>query len=80
MENIFIFTLIKGFNCTPAPGDESAYVPQVWYEILQNAENPNSLYRMDLEYGKVVDEWNVHDHIPVKTFAPENVSPRTVEC
>lgn len=42
--------------------------------ILQNDEDPNSLYRMDLEYGKVVDEWKVHDDIPVTTFAPENVS------
>ena len=41
--------------------------------ILQNEENPNSLYRMDLEYGKVVDEWKVHDDIGVKTFAPEKV-------
>ncbi|PLN77362.1 vacuolar import and degradation protein [Aspergillus taichungensis] len=40
--------------------------------ILQNSEDPNSLYRMDLEYGKVVDEWKVHDDIPVQTFAPEN--------
>ncbi|KAL8735585.1 MAG: hypothetical protein Q9166_000754 [cf. Caloplaca sp. 2 TL-2023] len=39
--------------------------------ILQNENNPNSLYRMDLEYGKVVDEWKVHDDIQVKTFAPE---------
>ena len=41
--------------------------------ILQNAANPNSLYRMDLEYGKVVDEWKIHDDIPVTTFAPEKV-------
>ena len=41
--------------------------------ILQNENNPNSLYRMDLEYGKVVDEWKVHDDIAVKTFAPEKV-------
>lgn len=41
--------------------------------ILQNEEDPNSLYRMDLEYGKVVDEWKVHDDIAVQTFAPENV-------
>ena len=40
--------------------------------VLQNADNPNSLYRMDLEYGKVVDEWKVHDDIPVTSFAPEN--------
>lgn len=42
--------------------------------ILQNLDNPNSLYRMDLETGTVVDEWKVHDDIPVKVFAPENVS------
>jgi hypothetical protein len=42
--------------------------------ILQNLDNPNALYRMDLETGKVVDEWNVHDDIPVKVFAPESVS------
>ena len=41
--------------------------------IVQNKDNPNSLYRMDLEYGKVVDEWKIHDDIPVKSFAPEKV-------
>ena len=41
--------------------------------ILQNGNEPNSLYRMDLEYGKVVDEWKVHDDISVTTFAPEKV-------
>jgi hypothetical protein len=47
--------------------------------ILQNENEPNSLYRMDLEYGKVVDEWKVHDDIPVNTFAPETVSPFTLQ-
>lgn len=48
--------------------------------ILQNNTDPNKLYRMDLEYGKVVDEWNVHDDIPVVTFAPENkFAPMTSE-
>ncbi|KAM7188093.1 VID27 cytoplasmic domain containing protein [Rhypophila sp. PSN 637] len=40
--------------------------------ILQKDSDPNKLYRMDLEYGKVVDEWNIHEDIPVVTFAPEN--------
>ena len=40
--------------------------------IMQKDGDPNRLYRMDLEYGKVVDEWNVHEDIPVVTFAPEN--------
>lgn len=39
--------------------------------VLQDPDNPGSLYRMDLEYGKVVDEWKVHDDIPVVNFAPE---------
>ena len=39
--------------------------------IMQNDTDQNSLYRMDLEYGKVVDEYKVHDDIPVSTFAPE---------
>ncbi|OJD20120.1 hypothetical protein ACJ73_08547 [Blastomyces percursus] len=40
--------------------------------ILQNEQDPHSLYRMDLEYGKIVDEWKVHDDIPVTSFAPES--------
>ncbi|ROW03863.1 hypothetical protein VPNG_07274 [Cytospora leucostoma] len=40
--------------------------------ILQNENDPNKLFRMDLEYGKVVDEWKIHDDIPAITFAPEN--------
>ena len=39
--------------------------------ILQNEKDPNSLYRMDLEYGKVIDEYKVHDDIAVEQFAPE---------
>jgi len=40
--------------------------------VLQDENNPNSLYRMDLEYGKVVDEWKIHDDIPITNFAPES--------
>jgi hypothetical protein len=29
---------------------------------------------MDLETGKVVDEWKVHEDIPINVFAPEEVS------
>lgn len=42
--------------------------------ILQNPNDPNSVYRMDLEVGKVVDEWKVHEDIPINNFAPEDVS------
>jgi len=42
--------------------------------ILQNGDDPNSLFRMDIETGKVVDEWKVHDDIRVETFGPDSVS------
>lgn len=41
--------------------------------VMQGDKDPHKLYKMDLEYGKVVDEWNVHDDIPVTTFAPDSV-------
>ncbi|RPA95041.1 VID27-domain-containing protein [Choiromyces venosus 120613-1] len=40
--------------------------------IMQDENNPHSLYKMDLEYGKVVDEWKVHEDIPIDIFAPES--------
>ncbi|KAL9088388.1 MAG: hypothetical protein Q9159_003088 [Coniocarpon cinnabarinum] len=45
--------------------------------ILQDPGSENSLYRMDLEYGKVVDEYRVHEDIPVLTFAPEQKYAQT---
>ncbi|KAG9232348.1 VID27 cytoplasmic protein-domain-containing protein [Amylocarpus encephaloides] len=45
--------------------------------ILQNEGDPNSLFRMDLEYGKIVDEWKVHDDIAINTFAPESKFSQT---
>lgn len=45
--------------------------------VLQNKNDPHSLYRMDLEVGKVVDEWKVHDDIPVNIYAPENKFAQT---
>ncbi|KAK3627766.1 Vacuolar import and degradation protein 27 [Elasticomyces elasticus] len=47
--------------------------------VLQREGDPNSLYRMDMEYGKVVDEWKVHDDIPVNIFAPENKFAQTTD-
>jgi len=40
--------------------------------VLQNAQDPSSLYRMDLEVGKVVEDWKVHDDISLKAFGPES--------
>ncbi|RVX75261.1 hypothetical protein B0A52_00613 [Exophiala mesophila] len=48
--------------------------------ILQDDANPNSLFRMDLEYGKVVDEWKVDDDIPITNFVPNSkFSQQTAE-
>lgn len=40
--------------------------------IMQDPGNPHSLFRMDIERGRIVDEWKVHDDITVNEFAPEN--------
>ncbi|KAJ2787622.1 Vacuolar import and degradation protein 27 [Coemansia interrupta] len=40
--------------------------------VLMNQDKPNDLYRMDLEYGKVVDEWKVNEDIPTVSVAPVN--------
>ncbi|PPQ94030.1 hypothetical protein CVT25_009878 [Psilocybe cyanescens] len=48
--------------------------------ILQNPSDPNSLYSMDIERGKVVEEWKVHDDITVDYIAPDNkFAPTTRE-
>ncbi|KAF8591590.1 VID27-domain-containing protein [Ramaria rubella] len=38
--------------------------------ILQNPDAPNSLFNLDIETGKVVEEWKVHDDVPVDHIAP----------
>ena len=40
--------------------------------IMMDAANNHSMYRMDLEYGKVVDEWKVHDDVEVRNFVPSS--------
>ncbi|KAK7470575.1 Vacuolar import and degradation protein 27 [Stygiomarasmius scandens] len=40
--------------------------------VLMNPADPNSLYNMDIERGKVVEEWKVHDDITVDHIAPDN--------
>lgn len=39
--------------------------------ILQNADAPNSLFNLDIETGKVVEEWKVHDDVQVNHIAPK---------
>ncbi|CAG8438538.1 16246_t:CDS:10 [Acaulospora morrowiae] len=38
--------------------------------VLLDAQDENNLFKMDLEYGKVVEEWKVHDYIPVTNIFP----------
>ena len=40
--------------------------------VLMNPAEPNSLFSMDIERGKVVEEWKVHDNITVDNIAPDN--------
>ncbi|KAF7352740.1 hypothetical protein MVEN_01240200 [Mycena venus] len=48
--------------------------------ILKNPGDPHSLYSLDLERGKIVEEWKVHDDITVDHIAPENkFAPTTHE-
>ncbi|ODN78680.1 hypothetical protein L202_04263 [Cryptococcus amylolentus CBS 6039] len=39
--------------------------------LLLDPNNKNAVYRMDLEYGKVVDEWKVADTIDVDNIVPD---------
>ncbi|KAE8263010.1 hypothetical protein A4X09_0g7338 [Tilletia walkeri] len=38
--------------------------------VMMNPENPNSLFKMDLEVGKVVEEWKVSDDIQIRNAVP----------
>ena len=40
--------------------------------ILMDENDEHNLFKMDLEYGKVVEEWNVHDIIPVANIFPKS--------
>lgn len=41
--------------------------------LLLDPLHRNSVMRMDLEYGKVVDEWKVSDVVDVNNILPEYV-------
>ncbi len=40
--------------------------------ILMNPNAPNSLFNLDIERGKIVEEWKVNENVPVKYIAPES--------
>lgn len=39
--------------------------------LLMDANNKNSIFRMDLEYGKIVDEWKVSENVSVDNMLPK---------
>jgi hypothetical protein len=43
---------------------------QVTTLILQNIDAPHSLFNLDIETGKVVEEWRIHDDVTVEHIAP----------
>ncbi|GAA6020127.1 hypothetical protein JCM10207_006265 [Rhodosporidiobolus poonsookiae] len=47
--------------------------------ILQNPLAPGSLYRLDLETGKVVDEYKVSDDFSVSNFLPDSKFAQTTQ-
>jgi hypothetical protein len=48
--------------------------------VLMNPSDPHSLFSMDIERGKIVEEWKVHDDISVDHIAPDNkFAPTTRE-
>ena len=40
--------------------------------IMMNAKESHKLHVMDLEYGKIVDEWNVDENVPVTDILPDS--------
>lgn len=40
--------------------------------VLMDPSNKNAVYNMDLEYGKIVDEWKVHDDVQVNNVVPNS--------
>jgi len=40
--------------------------------VLMDEGAPNSLFELDIERGKIVEEWKVNENIPVNYIAPDN--------
>ncbi len=38
--------------------------------VMMDPSNQHSLFKMDLEYGKIVEEWNVHEDVQVQNVLP----------
>lgn len=40
--------------------------------VVMDKNSPNSLFQLDIERGKIVEEWKVNENIPVRHIAPES--------
>lgn len=40
--------------------------------VMMDPTNQHSLFKMDLEYGKIVDEWKIHDDVNVDNVVPNS--------
>ncbi|OZJ04820.1 hypothetical protein BZG36_02338 [Bifiguratus adelaidae] len=40
--------------------------------LLMNPDDEHTVYQMDLEYGKVVEEWTTHDIVPLSNIVPDS--------
>ncbi|KAI0032040.1 VID27 cytoplasmic protein [Vararia minispora EC-137] len=45
--------------------------------VVMNPNAPHSLFNLDIERGKIVEEWKVHDDITVDHMAPESKYAQT---
>ncbi|TFY75168.1 hypothetical protein EWM64_g8845 [Hericium alpestre] len=45
--------------------------------VVMNPSNPNSLYAMDIERGKIIEEWKISESIPISHMAPESKFAQT---
>lgn len=72
---------LHGKDFSPRKVSRCAYRTRlIWQMMLHNQDsdmllldpsNPNSVFRLDLEYGKVVDEWKVSENVAVSNILPE---------
>lgn len=45
--------------------------------VVMNPNDPNSLYSLDLERGKIVEQWKVDENLSVNAIAPDNKLAQT---
>ncbi|KAA1466428.1 VID27 cytoplasmic protein [Dentipellis sp. KUC8613] len=45
--------------------------------VIMNPNDPNSLYSMDIERGKIVEQWKVSDSVPISNMAPDSKFAQT---